>query len=136
MSKRIPYFKLDKVAKAQRRRLIFRSLKIKVKPCITWRFIVTFGTAWCITNGWSWVFIGLGSLCQIGWMLTVGLGYQAILWQPWAAEKIVTFAIAIWLHKYLFPNDREMIELLKKRRKNLKDKRTKKRNRDVSQKEE
>jgi hypothetical protein len=102
-------------------KVILRAIKIKIKPFLTWKFLITFGIAWCITNGWSWIFIGIGTLFDIGWMLAIGTGYQFILWQPFCVEKVITFAIAIFLHKFIFPNDTAMIEKLEKAKKKAKE---------------
>ena len=66
---------------------------------------ISFGLAWLITNGWSYIFIGIGTWLNIGWMLKIGLGWQAILWLPFTIEKPITFAIAVFIHKFLFKED-------------------------------
>ena len=80
-------------------------LKALAKILITPKMLLTFGIAWMITNGWSYVFVVVGAKLDIKWMLSLGVGYQAFLWMPFTAEKIVTVAIAIWLGKILFPHD-------------------------------
>lgn len=89
----------------------YKWLYYKIKPYLTWRFILCFGIGWMITNGWCYVFIWLGTQFKIYWMLSVGLAYAAFLYFPFTAEKVVTIAIAIWLHKLFFPN-RSTDELL------------------------
>ena len=76
------------------------------------RFILCFGLAWMITNGWSYIIFGLGTLLGIHWMIAVGGGYMAFLWLPISPEKIVTIAIAIWLLKRLFPKDEKTLAVL------------------------
>ena len=77
------------------------------------RLLLCFGIAWMITNGWSYILLGLGLWLQIGWMIAVGGAYQAFLWFPFTPEKIVTFAIAMWLMKVLFPHDTKTLGVLK-----------------------
>jgi hypothetical protein len=85
-------------------------LKKWVKLILNWRFLVCFGIAWTITNGWSYVFIVLGSLLNIAWMFWLGTTYLAFLWLPFTVEKIVTFAIAIFLVKKLFKKHNKELE--------------------------
>ena len=77
------------------------------------RLLLCFGIGWMITNGWSYILLGLGILLNIQWMIAVGTGYLAILWFPFSPEKIITIAIAMWLMKVLFPNDTKTLGVLK-----------------------
>ena len=85
-----------------------------IKPFLNWRFIISFGIAWMITNGWSYVFVILGPILQLKWMTTVGLSYQAFLWLPVTPEKLVTIPIAIWFHRILFPKDFKNLNMFNK----------------------
>ena len=85
----------------------------KIKPYLTWHFLLCFGIAWMITNGWSYIFIILGSSLDIRWMLKIGFGYLAFLWLPTTPEKIITIPIACWLVRKIFPNDFKTQELIK-----------------------
>ncbi len=76
------------------------------------RFLLCFGIAWLITNGWSYLLFGLGMLFDIGWMTTVAGAYMAFLWLPFTPEKIVTFAIALGLRRLIFPKDQKTEEQL------------------------
>ena len=76
------------------------------------RILLCFGVAWMLTNGWSYIIFGLGTLLGIHWMIAVGGGYMAFLWLPISPEKLVTVAIAIWLLKFLFPNDQKTLAVL------------------------
>lgn len=76
----------------------------------TLKMLLSFGIAWLITNGWSYVFLGIGLSLNIGWMYKIGLGYQAFLWFPFTVEKPITFAIAVFIHKLLF-NEKPKEEL-------------------------
>ncbi len=69
--------------------------------------------AWMITNGWSYVFFGVGTYFGITWMIAVSSAYLAFLWLPVSPEKIVTFTIAIALLRLLFPNDTKTLAVLK-----------------------
>lgn len=76
-----------------------------MKPYMTWKMGVSFGIAWLITNGWSWLFLAIGPALDLDWMTKIGAAYQIILWMPFTVEKILTFAIGVWLHKLLFKTD-------------------------------
>ena len=76
------------------------------------RFLLCFGLAWMITNGWCYIFIGVGSFYEIEWMLYVGTTYLAFLWLPITPEKIITVPIAIAFLKWLFPKDEKTLAVL------------------------
>lgn len=80
------------------------------------------GIAWFITNGWSYVLMGVGTLLQIPWMMAVAGAYLTFLWLPISPEKIVTVLIAIGLLRLLFPNDEKTLGVLKNALKKLKSK--------------
>lgn len=85
----------------------------KVLYCISNpRLLLCFGIAWMITNGWSYVMMGIGTFFGIQWMMAVSGAYLAFLWLPISPEKIVTLAIAIFLLKKLFPHDTKTLGLL------------------------
>ena len=94
------------------------------------RFLLCFGLAWMITNGWCYIFIGVGSYYDIGWMFYVGTTYLAFLWLPITPEKIVTIPLAIAFLKLLFPRDEYtlgvLIDMYQKAKDALKSKRRKK----------
>lgn len=77
------------------------------------RLLLCFGLGWMITNGWSYILFALGTWLRIGWMIAVAGAYLTFLWLPISPEKIVTFAIAIWLMQVLFPNDQKTLGVLK-----------------------
>ena len=91
---------------------IKRWLKKTVMFLLNPRFLLCFGIAWLITNGWSYILFALGTFLDIGWMMALGGGYMAFLWLPISPEKIVTVAIAIWLLKLLFPKDEKTLAVL------------------------
>ncbi len=95
----------------------FEKMKELLKKVIAFllnpRLLICVGIAWMITNGWCYVILAVGTVFGIQWMLAVGGAYFAFLWLPISPEKIVTFAIAIALLRWLFPNDEKTLAVLK-----------------------
>ena len=91
-------------------------MKQKIRKVIQFllnpKFLLCFGIAWLITNGWSYILLGIGTFFGIGWMVALAGGYLTLLWLPISPEKIVTVAIAIALLKVLFPNDKRTLAVL------------------------
>jgi len=89
-------------------------------------FLLCFGIAWLITNGWSYIMLGIGTYFGIKWMIKVASAYLAFLWLPISPEKIVTFAISIGLIRIIFPKDEKTLgqlkDLLKKAKNSFKKK--------------
>lgn len=77
------------------------------------KFLLCFGIGWMITNGWSYILFAFGTFLKIEWMIYIGGGYMALLWVPGTPEKLITFAIAIFLLKRFFPNDQKTLGVLK-----------------------
>ena len=77
------------------------------------RLIICFMIGWLITNGWSYILFGIGTYLEIPWMIAVSGAYLAFLWLPISPEKLFTFAIAIALLRWLFPNDQKTLAVLK-----------------------
>lgn len=92
------------------KQIIKKAIQFLLNP----RFLLCFGLAWMITNGWSYVFVGVGTVYKIGWMFAVGTAYLTFLWFPFTPEKIVTVFIAIALLKWLFPKDEKTLAVLQK----------------------
>ena len=88
-------------------------IKTIIQFIINPRFLFCFGIAWLITNGWSYILFGIGTLYDIGWMVAVAGGYLTFLWLPISPEKLVTALIAMGLLKLLFPNDQKTLGVLK-----------------------
>ena len=91
-------------------------MKEKIKK-VLWFFanpklLLCLGIAWMITNGWSYIFVAVGTALGIGWMAAVGGAYLTFLWIPMTPEKILTVTIAIFLLKKLFPNDQKTLKIL------------------------
>lgn len=92
-------------------------MKEKIKKVVQFianpRLLLCVGIAWLITNGWSYIMLGIGTWLGIGWMIGVASAYLAFLWLPISPEKIVTVAIAMVLLRFLFPNDTKTLGILK-----------------------
>ncbi|MGM9626231.1 MAG: hypothetical protein ACI3XM_11070 [Eubacteriales bacterium] len=102
--------------KIKRVRPFFRRLKPYIKTmllCVTNpRLLLCLGIAWFVTNGWSYVLMAVGTFFQIEWMMAVAGAYLAFLWLPVSPEKIVTLALAVFLLKRLFPQDKKTLGVL------------------------
>lgn len=98
------------------------------------KLLLCFGIAWMITNGWSYIMLGLGTYLGIEWMIGVAGAYLTFLWLPISPEKIVTVAIAIVLLRFLFPNDQRTLAVLIRMRDQLRDKIKSKKNAPVEEK--
>ena len=57
-----------------------------------------------ITNGWAYIFIGVGAYLDIKWMSAVGTGYAAFLWLPCTPEKLITVPISVFIYKLFKKN--------------------------------
>jgi len=92
-------------------------MKEKIKKILQFftnpRLLLCVGIAWLITNGWSYVVLWIGSTLDVPWMTIVGGAYVTFLWLPISPEKVVTFAIALGLLRWLFPNDQKTLAVLK-----------------------
>ena len=77
------------------------------------RLLLCLGLAWLITNGWSYIMLGLGILFDIAWMQAVASAYLAFLWIPVTPEKILTVLIAIFFLKRFFPKDEKTLGILR-----------------------
>ena len=105
----------EKLAKL-RENLTVPKLKKNLKKTLQFianpRLLLCFMIGWLITNGWSYILFGLGTYCEIEWMIAVGGAYMALLWLPFTPEKLVTCAIAIALLRWLFPGDQKTLAVL------------------------
>lgn len=91
---------------------IFSTIKKAILFLTNPKLLLCLAIAWMITNGWSYIVFALGTALGITWMVAVGGAYLAFLWLPISPEKIVTVAIAIFLLKWLFPNDQKTLRVL------------------------
>lgn len=94
---------------AKFKRLIKKLIKCALNP----RFVLCFGIAWMITNGWAYILLGVGAFFNIGWMTATAGAYIAFLWLPISPEKLITIPIAIGLMRWLFPKDKETLGMLR-----------------------
>ncbi len=90
-----------------------QKLKTIVQFVLNPRFMLCFGIAWLMTNGWSYIVLAIGTLFQIPWMIAISGAYMAFLWFPFTPEKLITLIIAMVLLKRLFPNDEKTLGILK-----------------------
>ena len=101
------------------------TIKEKLKKLIQFilnpRFLFCFGLAWMITNGWCYIFIGVGTYYDIEWMFYVGTTYLAFLWLPITPEKIITIPLAIAFLKWFFPKDEKTLAVLQQMYQKAKD---------------
>ena len=91
-----------------------RAAKNTIELLLNPHYLLCYGIAWLITNGWAYVFTVAGSMFDISWMLAVGSGYLALIWLPLTPEKLITLAIAILLLRRLFPNDQKTLAVLRR----------------------
>lgn len=91
---------------------IKKFIKTALEFVLNPRLLLCFGIAWMITNGWSYIMLAVGTALGLEWMIAVAGAYIAFLYLP-SPEKIVTFAIAIFLMKRLFPNDEKTLGKLR-----------------------
>lgn len=77
------------------------------------RFLLCFGAAWMMTNGWSYVCLAVGTLLSFEWLIAVSGAYLALMWLPFTPEKIITVALAIFLLKRWFPDDEKTLGVLR-----------------------
>ena len=91
---------------------IMSKLKKLIEFILNPRFLLCFGLAWMITNGWCYIFIAAGSFYDIEWMFYVGTTYLAFLWLPITPEKIITIPLAIAFLKAFFPKDQQTLAVL------------------------
>lgn len=91
---------------------LFLKLWCKVKKIVTfflnWRFALSFGLAWMITNGWAYLALGIGMYLKIDWLTAIAASYTAILYLPFTAEKLITIPLAILICKIIFPKQKQI----------------------------
>ncbi len=92
-------------------------MKQKIKKLLLFvtnpRLLLCVLIAWMITNGWSYIMLGMGTYFKVGWMIAVSSAYLALLWFPFSPEKLLTFAIALALLRWLFPRDEKTLAVLR-----------------------
>lgn len=96
--------------------LTLKNIKTALKTLIEFilnpRFLLCFGMAWMITNGWAYVILALGIFFDVVWMQALGGAYLGLMWIPMTPEKILTITISIFMLKILFPKDQKTLGVL------------------------
>ena len=88
-------------------------IKTVVQFILNPHFLICFGIAWLITNGWSYILLALGTLLTIPWMIAVAGAYMTFLWFPFTPEKLLTVIISMALLRWLFPHDEKTLGILR-----------------------
>ena len=92
-------------------------MKEKIKKAVQFllnpRLLFCVGIGWMITNGWSYVLMGIGTWLNNEWMMGIAGTYLALLWFPFTPEKLITATIAIFFLRWLFPNDEKTLKVLR-----------------------
>lgn len=87
---------------------ILNKLWIYFKPFTNWKFLISFGLAWFITNGWAWLGLIIGNIFHLDVMVGICGSYMAFLWLPFTPEKIITIPLAIWFQTLFFKRDKKL----------------------------
>lgn len=107
--------RLEKMKALFSREKVMRQFRDWKRILFNPRLLLCLFIAWMITNGWSYIFFGLGTFLKIGWMQWIGGAYMSLLWLPFTPEKLVTLLIALFLLKKLFPQDAQNLRELHKK---------------------
>ena len=91
---------------------IKRRLKRLLEAILNPSFLLCFGLAWLITNGWCYLFLLFGTWFSWKWMTIVGGAYASLLWLPFTPEKILTLGLSILFLRWLFPHDQKTLQAL------------------------
>jgi hypothetical protein len=89
---------------------IKNKVRLWIKLILNWRFVVCFGLAWMITNGWAYILLILGLTLNINLMYAIAMTYITFIWLPVTPEKIITVTIALFLVKILFPQHNQELK--------------------------
>jgi hypothetical protein len=95
------------------RETLLQKLKSVLQFIFNPRFLLCYGLAWMITNGWSYLFFVIGTYLKIDWMIGLAGAYLAFLWLPISPEKLATVSIAMLLLKLIFPRDDKTLGVLR-----------------------
>lgn len=87
---------------------ISEKLKIFIKPFLNWKFLLSFGLSWVITNGWSFIFVLIGTMFNITWMITVGGFWIGVGIIPDGVWILCSIPLAIVFQTKLFPHDEKL----------------------------
>lgn len=93
--------------------VVKRRLKRLMDALLNPSFLLCFGLAWMITNGWCYLFLLFGTLFSCRWMAIVGGTYASLLWLPFTPEKILTLGLSILFLRLFFPHDQKTLQALR-----------------------
>ena len=74
--------RLEKMKALFSREKVMRQFRDWKRIMFNPRLLLCLFIAWMITNGWSYIFFGLGTFLKIGWMQWIGGAYLSLLWLP------------------------------------------------------
>ena len=115
----------------QKKRGLWQRIKPTLKKWVMFilnpRLLLCFGIAWFITNGWSYLMLGLGIHFDITWMAALGGAYLGVLWIPFTPEKILTVIIAFGILRLIFPKDEKTLAIIEGEFRRLKEKQNERR---------
>jgi len=75
-----------------------------LKPFTNWRFVISFGIAWVITNG-IWYVFAFVPMHLPEWLIWFSRSYITFLYIPATPEKLITIPMAIFFQTQLFKRD-------------------------------
>lgn len=100
-----------------------KNLKEKLRPWVRAltnpHLLLCCACAWFITNGWAYCAFGIGTYLGLKWVTRIAMVYLGVLWMPGTPEKLFTFAIAILLMKWWFPDDERTLAAIHRKRETL-----------------
>lgn len=73
-----------------------------LRPFTNWRFLISFGLAWMITNGIWYIFAFAPIKWFPEWLVWFGRAYIAFIYLPMTPEKLITIPIAVFFQTLLF----------------------------------
>lgn len=82
-----------------------------LRPFANWRFLISFGLAWIITNG-IWYAFAFIPMKLPDWLVWFSRSYIAFLYIPTTPEKLITIPLAIFFQTQLFKGDQKTKEQL------------------------
>lgn len=72
--------------------------------------MISFGAAWCITNG-IWYVLAFAPINLPEWLIWTSRSYIAFLYLPFTPEKLITIPLAIFFQIKLFKNEKTQQQL-------------------------
>lgn len=90
-----------------------RKLKRIIEFITNPHLLLCLGIAWLITNGWAYILFAVGTYLRSDRIIAVSGAYIAFLWLPFSPEKLLTLAIAVFLLRLMFPDDKKTLGVLR-----------------------